>query len=63
MKRGDKIRVIANRPAGDQKGIGDLIGKEFPILKIDRDDKTIQIPDTDGGEITLNKGEFELVKP
>ncbi len=66
-----KIRIIASKPDDYQDPITALIGREFEVERILRDDNNkpcggLQIrADYDGtgvGEITINPGEYEEVK-
>ncbi len=56
-----RIRVIANKPRGDQDAIDHLCGQIFDGFDFDKEDKSIAIrARAFGGVIRLNKGEYEL---
>ncbi len=59
-----RVRVIASKPKNGQDSIISLIGREFQVASINKDedgkpDGTINvISDKHGGQITLQKNEF-----
>lgn len=66
MKIGTLIRIVASNPTQGQEGIGHLVGEEFKVkahwkLKTDCLEQGEVRIDTEGGEIVLNKSEYELV--
>lgn len=59
-----KIKVIASKPREGQSGIALLIGRKLNA-KIDREDGTATVQESEvfAGQIVLNKGEYQIVKP
>lgn len=68
MKQPRRIKVVANQPAHGQLPISELIGKEFDVLQVHRDDNDKPNGQVsvdaggDWGQIVLQKAEYETVK-
>ena len=61
-----KVRVIANNPdlskGIEQDSIQSLIGKEYNVIDHDKEDNSVNVyEESFGGQITLNKGEYEII--
>jgi|GEM_PF-4785378 len=63
-----KVRVIASKPdtqriAVAQLSIEHLIGKIYEVKYYDKEDQSVTVyEESFGGDIVLNKDEYELVK-